>query len=526
MPSGEIVLKKLITNLSLCFLVLMIAFVFYSEGLTLRSSDGSLDSIQTTDQAGLESAVNCRKKSTREFLTLNCGGYELPLLDPATDTFLLSEQLLDQAGVTVKIKCELLLCRTGSELTLAAFDKTSYRLYTIKLTTLPLLMIETSGQTVAKPLEGEYSEANFTVFDSEQATVERFVSKVKTRGGSSSAYPKKSINLKLVNKNSGSETPDCILGFSKNAEFVLNSLYEDDSKIRDFVSLELWKKIAQSNGGEPIGSIDMRYCEVFVNQSYWGLYGFQENIGVASFYPDSRTIGSIFEVKNYTVPNIDTLNPGAASWGGVELDYSTLSHPWTGFSSWIECAFSQSDEAFCEGVSGYLDKSNCVDYYLWANVLFASDNFWKNVVFIERFDAGRRLFFLTPWDADLTLGALWNPDAERRVELRADLCDKTQLLEGPFFLGKMWELDVGDFRKTVAARWFELRKSAFSDQSLNALIDGTFDELTRSGARARDAARWPDSATCEDNSFIETFVSRRLAYLDAFYAGILAGTGD
>ena len=132
---------------------------------------------------------------------------------------------------------------------------------------------------------------------------------------------------------------------------------------------------------------------------------------------------------------------------------------------------------------------------------------------------------LVPWDTDQSLGIFWSTYTDLKVELDITRAERDFAVEGPYLLGKLWELDAGGFRCSTANRWFELRNGALSEESLYALIDGTFDEITLSGARARDAVRWPNSAICADNSFIDEYISRRLTYLDDYYADILAGNG-
>ena len=132
---------------------------------------------------------------------------------------------------------------------------------------------------------------------------------------------------------------------------------------------------------------------------------------------------------------------------------------------------------------------------------------------------------LVPWDTDQSLGIFWSTYTDLKVELDITRAERDFAEEGPYLLGRLWELDAGGFRSSAANRWFELRNGALSEESLDALIDGTFTAVTESGARARDAARWPKSAVCADNSFIDEFVSRRLTYLDDYYADILAENG-
>jgi hypothetical protein len=314
---------------------------------------------------------------------------------------------------------------------------------------------------------------------------------------------------------------------TENSRFALNSLYEDESKIRDIATLQLWEKMENTQGINRDYSIDMIPSEVVFNSEYWGLYGFQEIVNVDSMLGGSREEAATYKILYYHIPVLEALDPASEEWQSIELTSCSMDNPWEYMREFIEDAYYTSDDEFLSQVGTRLDMQNGRDFYLYLSFIYATDNIWKNCVFVQTADEiGEMKLRLVPWDTDQCLGIFWSTYTDLKVELDITRAERDFAVEGPYFLGKMWELDAGDFRKTVAAHWFELRKSAFSDQSLNKLLDGTFDEITLSGARARDAARWPNSASCEDNSFIETFVSRRLAYLDAFYADILSGTSD
>lgn len=76
---------------------------------------------------------------------------------------------------------------------------------------------------------------------------------------------------------------------TENSRFALNSLYEDESKIRDIASLELWQEMENTQEMSRDYSIDMIPTEVVFNNEYWGLYGFQEIVNIDSLLGGGQT---------------------------------------------------------------------------------------------------------------------------------------------------------------------------------------------------------------------------------------------
>lgn len=520
-------MKKFIISLTSILLILVVALVLYNEGIPFRSSFYSLNALQTAEQGTLDSITATRKPSRRDFLLLSYQGYELPVFNQSSDTFLFCKQLIDNISIEQNIGCKVVKTTDGNSMTIAAYDKTTYRLYQIELTTLPVISITTLGGTKTESVSDDYCYGVFTVFDSGTGEALQYDIGVKTRGGTSKLfYPKKSYTVKFIDAISGKDESHSVLEMTENSRFALNSLYEDESKIRDIATLQLWEKMENTQGMSRDYSIDMIPSEVVFNGEYWGLYGFQEIVNVDSMLGGSQEEAATFKILYYHIPVLEALDPASEEWQSIELTSCSMDNPWECMRGFIEDAYYTSDDEFRSQVGTRLDMQNCKDFYLYLSFIYATDNIWKNCVFVQSADeAGEMKLRLVPWDTDQSLGIFWSTYTDLKVELDITRAERDFAVEGPYLLGKLWELDAGGFRCLTANRWFELRKGALSEESLYALIDSTFEEITLSGARARDAARWPNSAICADNSFIDEYISRRLTYLDDYYAGILAGNG-
>lgn len=65
--------------------------------------------------------------------------------------------------------------------------------------------------------------------------------------------------------------------------------------------------------------------------------------------------------------------------------------------------------------------------------------------------------------------------------------------------------------------WRRYRQSIFSEDHLKALAQECMDELTFSGALAREAIRWPEAENSSDLTEIYRIIEQRLAFFDQYY---------
>ena len=78
----------------------------------------------------------------------------------------------------------------------------------------------------------------------------------------------------------------------------------------------------------------------------------------------------------------------------------------------------------------------------------------------------------------------------------------------------MLALDIGGIRERVRKRWESLRQEELSDGRMEAVLGECIHQVQDSGAFARDAARWPDSAHDGDYDSLRAFMERRMNFLD------------
>ena len=349
----------------------------------------------------------------------------------------------------------------------------------------------------------------------------------KIRGLSSQNYDKKSYSIQFIDSDSGQKKlVNNVLGFKNNNTFALNSLYEDDSKIRDTLSLNTWKKI----NNKKTNDINIKYVEVFINNRYYGLYGFNEVINEYTLDVQGQD-AEIYKINNHNVPKLNTFNNDLLVNDSIEIVYpkSAKNANWEPIKNLIKLNYDSNDQVFEENILKYIDIDNCVDYFILCELTHNADGLWKNNVF--KYIKNTKKMLKIPWDFDLTWGACWDETNELMVNYNIETSEnllvenKSENLSG-YLEQRLWQNNVGNFRQKVAKRWKELRSGFLETESFVNYANSLYDEVTESGAREREHERWPDGGYSTDNSFIEKFIRQRLPYLDSQFLQYLDDSGE
>jgi len=139
-------------------------------------------------------------------------------------------------------------------------------------THLPLVVIDTNNQAIpGEARDGSVITTKIKIIDnkkggnhlSDKADVKTSAN-IRYRGNSSMKFDKKGYLLKFIDKD-GDENPKKVMGMDKHDEWALHGPYLDKTLLRNY----LWYHIS----GEIMESApDSRFCELFVDGEYKGVY--------------------------------------------------------------------------------------------------------------------------------------------------------------------------------------------------------------------------------------------------------------
>ena len=382
-------------------------------------------------------------------------------------------------------------------------------------THLPLVIIDTGGQEIPGVPNGEedyYGEELYTTaedgtdFINVQVTVIdnedqnnhpsdtpdfTTASQFRIRGHASRHFEKSPYLLKFIDED-GEDNPISVMGMGAHNEWVLNGPYLDKSLIRNYLCYNLAGEIMEY-------APNVRYCELIVDGDYRGLYLMVESItagddcrlNLRSTVKDSsitgyllrldRTVeeevGSTRDIYTYMERMIFVRDDEAIRYPGknrltgelareIELEYSAFE----------KALYSYDYDTEEYGYWNYIDVDNFVDYFI-------INEFTRNV------DSGRystylykelgEKYKLCVWDFNNAMDNF--PDDEITTENFA-LSDRV-----------WYDMLFRDeeFAERVIERYWELRRTVFSDEYLNRYIDETLEWL--GPAIDRNTERWRES---------------------------------
>ena len=134
----------------------------------------------------------------------------------------------------------------GAYVPFIACTDSEYKEYELAVTTLPLIRIESPEDYLTGIVKEDIHEIRFTLFDNRSDTHYPFTQSdgtIHIRGNGSRYYDKKNFRLTLTERSVGKEilenqTP--LLGLRKDGDWLLYAAYNDQEKIRDVFSTNLW----------------------------------------------------------------------------------------------------------------------------------------------------------------------------------------------------------------------------------------------------------------------------------------------
>ncbi len=331
------------------------------------------------------------------------------------------------------------------------------------------------------------------------------------RGATTLNYEKSSYRLTLTDQKLS------FLGMRRDDDWMLHSLYDDEGLIHNKLSYEVWQEIAASNHVDYDEGISMEYVELFMDDTYLGVYGLSERIDRKALHLSEKDI--LYKCK-------DQKNPGQDDF------YSELTEEmsptfvwkypkdfemedWEPLKKWVSIFCYEELEDY-ESASAILNMENAIDYNLFNMLICGMDNIMKNIYFQADYQSdGSYKFIKIPWDLNMTWGNSWIDDIN---------CNFNRFQEKNFDSYNGWSQDMyclyehapGEIGPLLADRWQELRQNIITKESLYEKVDAEFSYLYDSGAYVRNRQKWPPKGEYWQDSYIYEYIDRRIDFLDGY----------
>ncbi len=398
---------------------------------------------------------------------------------------------------------------------------------------LPVVSIQTGGQTIpGKPgrgqhvseIENSFIQADVEIFDREgqlhalsDAPDLKSDIQIRIRGNSSRYFEKTGFMMKFID-SSGNKSSHKVMGMEKNNSWVLNGPFLDKTLMRNYMWYNLSGQLME-------WAPDVRFCELFIDQVYQGLYLMVEQIDVGEgriniskydgkspvssyiLHMDRDSVNNYENLDNFTEYTYRLASQGEVKYPGENLiNEAVLDYINKDFSMFEKALYSYDYDTKLYGYKNYIDVSNFVDYFIINEVT-------KNL------DAGTYSTYFYKDVAGKLKMAVWdfNNCCDNYEESRSTT-------DGFFLPSKTWFFMLCKdeaFVEQVIQRYRQLRQGILSDEDISAYIENVSSYL--GSAVDRNFQVWGFSFLPENDRLPQA--DRRLdsygAALDQYHSWLL-----
>lgn len=353
----------------------------------------------------------------------------------------------------------------------------------------------------------EYVEANLKVYDSEQHQNElknetyQTHSLIRYRGNSSRFFDKKGLRIKLIDEE-GNDVDYPLLGMSKDHDYVLHNPYLDKTLLRNYLGYNITGEVMEY-------SPNVRYCEVFVNGEYQGVYLLvetmkvsPERINISKLNKKSKVTSYLLEINHKFasesemtyINNFTYFTNRMKASSAYKIKYPSEKNLTEDLRAYIENDINEFEKKlysydYDDDQKGYhqdIDMDSFINYVV-LNEFFLNYDAGFNSTYVYKDKTGK--FKLAFWDMNNILNNYF-----------VDILKEQDF----YFQNRPWfqmMLKSEYFTNRVIEKYRELRKGILSEEYLFQYIDATIDYL--GPAIERNFIRWGNSFTDELSLYIE-----------------------
>ncbi len=389
---------------------------------------------------------------------------------------------------------------------------TENRKYILYFTPLPVISIFTDYEIPDEPRV----YAQFALCEKDGHYLESDLG-IELRGGWAQQQPKKSYRIEFWKDSSGNETRDfSLLGMRCDDDWNIQAMYNEPLRLRSKTNYDLWRQMnalyyAQDEP-EAINGVHQEYVELFLNHQYKGLYALSERVDRKQLklkkYKNNEINGQLLKGVGWGASTYTAAPPysnNSPLWSGFEYKYPDEVIDWHDIYKFVDFVVNQDSTTFVQEYRRRFCLENAVDYFIFLNLLRATDNTGKNL-YVARYKAAHPWFYV-PWDLDGTLGIIYDGTQENITDDILSNGFYDRLIRDQYFTEKLTQ------------RWNELKTNILTEDRMMQELQAQFDYLQSNGVYERELLAWPDCAFFDWNNldYTSEWLQKRFAYLDKVF---------
>lgn len=395
------------------------------------------------------------------------------------------------------------------------YDNSKYSQYRLAVTTLPIIHIDHNDEIPYR----EDVNMTFSLFDNRKNIINRVIKsrgKIHVRGGLNAGNPKVSYRINLRELSLGRNERNnnlSLLGMRKDDDWILYAPYSDCEKIRNVLNSQLWRETSTNNGytANPTGT-DNRFVEVINNGVYSGIYALSTTIdekalGLQKDEATGNYSSYIYKNENYhPIPGY-TIDDNRYTLKTNKVDDEKAT-----WNTLLEYNQNVKENFNYDYAISHLNLDSLIDYILFSNFTNNVDTLTgratKNLFLLfKQKDEDYEIVYI-PWDFDMTWGGSSAWDKNYKMDYNYDLKNEGTELD-------LLVKNNPSLKQRVLDRYAALRKTIWSNEHINSLIDNYEKDIYGSGAYEREKERWPQGAYIDSGlKYFREYVKQRIEYID------------
>jgi hypothetical protein len=388
--------------------------------------------------------------------------------------------------------------------------------YKLFVTEIPIVSISTLDKSAIK--DSLRSKAKMDLYFDTDSLCSFFID-IQIRGLYSRTLVKKSFEFDILNDSiTSNKAKKKLLNLNKEKSWNLLAMYHEPLRFSNKSNQELWSKIHTpyyiDKEKNAKSGIQMEYVELFVNDSYFGIYTLSEKITRSLLKLKkykNKIRGELYKGKDWDgaerFASCPSYNNELFTWSGIEYKYPKKEINWKNLYEFVHFVIYSDDETFYLNHKKYVQIDNAIDYFIFINYIYALDNSGKNI-FTAKYKEDEPYFFV-PWDLDGSLGIKGNGLPE---DIRGGIISN-RLFE------RLWkDKSKNGFREKLKERWNELKKSILLEDSVMKIYRDNYHYLVNNGVYTREKIVWTEYNFDENElTRISSFIHERTSYLDLMF---------
>ena len=408
----------------------------------------------------------------------------------------------------------------GKKINLLVYNQNSWSNYYVVFTGLPIIDLATNeGFYATEDITGVavFYDTDFALHGTKQSEYNGHI-----RGNTSRMFPKKGYKLNLTYNNEYGEVDNnklSLFGMREDDDWILYALYNDDTKLRDALSMEVWDKFgAKAVSENSYYGTKMTYVEVFADNRYCGLYGLMEPVDAKQLslaeedysYKRKNPGGLLYKYKDFA----------ESAANDVEIEGFEIKDGMLQEGAWKPMAYLTSiltkiekEDYFTE--QDVINEDSLVRMWLFMQIMTGHDHTAKNIFYVAKYDKGLKhdyQFYFAPWDMDLTWGNVSVGEINPYyTDFEIDTYDnRVRWDTADWFV----DSNFNGVRDKAETLYENLRNTELTDEAIEEMINSLDHIIRDSGAFARDKERWPEGTHAENCDTLIEYAKKRLNFLD------------